>query len=237
MSAPSPFFFTFGVVSKRGVCEQATFGDRTRAMEACVKEANKQLTKGERTRRKIVAEAAVIFNQRGFEGASMQDVVEAVGLEKGSIYGHFASKQALALEAFDFAWADTEQRRMANLDSVPNAVDKLAIHISNYVKTPILAGGCPLVNTAVDTDDGNLALRERALKAYRGWEGALVKILTDGQSRDEVRHEVRPQSVANFLICTLEGATIVSRIDKRSGALADAQENLTRFLDTEVRAR
>jgi TetR/AcrR family transcriptional repressor of nem operon len=201
-----------------------------------VKKANKQLTKGERTRQNIVAKAAVIFNQRGFEGASMQDVVDAVGLEKGSIYGHFASKEALALEAFDFAWADTAQKRMADLDSVSNAVDKLAIHISNYVKTSF-AGGCPLVNTAVDTDDGNLALRERARKAYRGWEGALVNILTDGQSRDEVRHEVRPRSVANFLISTLEGATVVSSIDKRSGALAHAQENLTRFLDTEVRAR
>jgi TetR/AcrR family transcriptional repressor of nem operon len=202
-----------------------------------VKGANKQLTKGERTRRNIVAKAAVIFNQRGFEGASMQDVVEAVGLEKGSIYGHFANKEALALEAFDFAWADTNQKRMANLDSVSNAVDKLGIHISNYVKTPSFAGGCPLVNTAVDTDDGNLALRDRARRAYRGWEGALVNILKDGQSRDEVRHEVRPQSVANFLISTLEGAMVVSRIDKRSGALAYAQENLTRFLDTEVRAR
>jgi TetR/AcrR family transcriptional regulator, transcriptional repressor for nem operon len=202
-----------------------------------VKGANKQLTKGERTRRNIVAKAAVIFNQRGFEGASMQDVVEAVGLEKGSIYGHFANKEALALEAFDFAWADTNQKRMANLDSVSNAVDKLAIHISNYVKTPSFAGGCPLVNTAVDTDDGNLALRDRARRAYRGWEGALVDILVDGQIRDEVRHEIRPQSVATFLISTLEGATVVSRIDKRSGALAYAQENLTRFLDTEVRAR
>jgi TetR/AcrR family transcriptional repressor of nem operon len=202
-----------------------------------MKGAAKQLTKGERTRRNIIAKAAAIFNQRGYDGASMQDVVEAVGLEKGSIYGHFASKEALALEAFDFAWADTEQKRMANLDSVSNRVDKLAMHISNYVKTPSFAGGCPLLNTAVDADDGNLALRGRARKAYRGWEGALVQIISEGQSRGEVRPEIRPRSVANFLISTLEGATAISRIDKRSGALADVQENLTRYLDAEVRAR
>ncbi len=202
-----------------------------------MKETKKHSTKGERTRRNIVAKAAVVFNQRGFDGASMQDIVEAVGLEKGSIYGHFSSKEALALEAFDFAWTDTAQKRLANLDSVSNAIDKLAIHISNYVKTPSFAGGCPLLNTAVDTDDGNMALRDRARKAYRGWEGALVNIITEGQSRGEVRNGVHPQSVATFLISTLEGATAVSRIDKRSSALAYAQENLTRFLDNEVRAR
>lgn len=202
-----------------------------------MKEAKKHSTKGERTRRNIVAKAAIIFNQRGFDGASMQDIVEAVGLEKGSIYGHFASKEALALEAFDFAWTDTARKRLANLDSVSNAIDKLAIHIGNYVKTPSFAGGCPLLNTAVDTDDGNMALRDRARKAYRGWEGALVNIITEGQERGEVRKEVYPQSVANFLISTLEGATAMSRIDKRSNALAYAQANLIRFLDIEVRAR
>lgn len=196
-----------------------------------------QLTKGEKSRLNIVAKAAIIFNQRGFEGCSMQDIVEAVGLEKGSIYGHFASKEELALEAFDFAWADTEQKRMANLDAVFNTVDKLKLHISNYVKTPSFSGGCPLLNTGIDADDGNLALRDRARRALRGWEDALVNIVIQGQLKGEISPRVRPQSIATFLISTLEGATAVSRIDKRSGALTYAQENLDRFLDTEVRAR
>jgi TetR/AcrR family transcriptional repressor of nem operon len=194
------------------------------------------LTKGEKTRLNIVAKAAVIFNQRGFEGSSMQDIVEAVGLEKGSIYGHFSSKEELALEAFDFAWADTVQKRMGNLDTVNNAVDKLKLHVRNYVNTPSFSGGCPLLNTAVDADDGNLALRDRARKAVRGWEEALVNIVIEGQQRGEIRLEVQPQSVATFLISTLEGSTAVSRIDKRSGALAYAQVNLDRFLEAEVRS-
>jgi TetR/AcrR family transcriptional repressor of nem operon len=195
------------------------------------------LTKGEKTRLHIVAKAAVLFNQRGFEGCSMQDIVEAVGVEKGSIYGHFSSKEELALEAFDFAWADTVQKRIGNLDTVNSAVDKLKLHVRNYVETPSFSGGCPLLNTAVDADDGNLALRDRARKAVRGWEEALANIVIEGQRQGEIRWEVQPQSVATFLISTLEGATAVSRIDKRSGALAYAQENLYRFLEAEVRSR
>ncbi len=189
------------------------------------------LTKGEKTRLNIVAKAAVLFNQRGFAGCSMQDIVDVVGLEKGSIYGHFSSKEELALEAFDFAWGDTVEKRMGNLDTVNDAVDKLKLHVKNYVNTPSFTGGCPWLNLAVDADDGNLALRDRARKAVRGWEDALVNIVIEGQRRGEVRPEVHPQSVATFLISTLEGATAISRIDKRSGALAHAQENLDRFLE------
>lgn len=194
------------------------------------------LSKGEKTRRNIVAKAAVLFNQRGFEGCSMQDIVDAVGLEKGSIYGHFSSKEELALEAFNFAWADTVQKRLGNLDTVGDSVDKLKLHVKNYVDTPSFSGGCPWLNLAVDADDGNPALRNRARKALREWESALVNIVVEGQRRGEIRSEVQPQGVATLLISTLEGSTAISRIDKRSQALAHAQENLNRFLEMVVRS-
>lgn len=194
------------------------------------------LSKGEKTRQNIVAKAAVLFNQRGFEGCSMQDIVEASGLEKGSIYGHFSSKEELALAAFDFAWADTVQKRMRNLDTVDDAVDKLKLHVKNYVNTPSFSGGCPWLNIAVDADDGNLTLRARARKAVQEWEAALVAIVVEGQHRGEIRAEVQPQGVATLLISTLEGSTAISRIDKRSQALAHAEENLDRFLEVMVRS-
>ena len=188
------------------------------------------LTKSGEDSPTFVAKAAVLFNQRRFEGCSMQDIVDAVGLEKGSIDGHFASKEELALEAFDFAWNDTVEKRLGNLGTVNNAVDKLKLHVKNYVKTPSFAGGCPWLNLAVDADDGNLALRDRARKAIRGREEALTDIVIEGQRRGEVRSEVRPLSVATFLISTLEGSTAISRIDKRSGALTHAQRIWIIFL-------
>ena len=61
------------------------------------------MNKGEMTRQRIIEEAAPIFNQRGYAGCSMQDVMEATGLEKGGIYRHFESKEELAAEAFKYA--------------------------------------------------------------------------------------------------------------------------------------
>jgi AcrR family transcriptional regulator len=60
------------------------------------------MTKGEQTRQRIVAEAAPVFNQRGYEGSSLADLMKATGLKKGGIYRHFSSKEELAAEAFDY---------------------------------------------------------------------------------------------------------------------------------------
>jgi TetR/AcrR family transcriptional regulator, transcriptional repressor for nem operon len=195
------------------------------------------VTKGERTRQKIVETAAVLFNQKGFTGCSMGDIVAASGLEKGTLYGHFSTKEELALLAFDYAWRETSDKRLRDIETVSNAVDKLRLHIDNYVNTPSFPGGCPLFNFAIDADDGNLALRTRVRKALKDWEDLLAKIVEDGQSSGEINPEIDPLSVANLVISMLEGATVLSRINKRSAALADAQRHLCLYLETAVRVR
>ena len=106
------------------------------------------------------------------------------------------------------------------------------------MSTPrVFQGGCPLLNFAVDVDDGNLALRSRVRKALKGWEDILAKIVEDGQSTREINPKVDPHSVANLVISILEGATVVARINKRSGALDDAQRHLNLYLETAVRLK
>ena len=74
------------------------------------------MTKGEQTRQRIIARAAPVFNVHGFAGTSMGQLTEAIGLEKGGIYNHFPSKEALALQAFDYAVGLTAARFAAALD-------------------------------------------------------------------------------------------------------------------------
>ena len=55
------------------------------------------LTKAERTKQFILETAAPIFNQKGISGANIDDVLSATKLTKGCLYGHFESKEDLAL--------------------------------------------------------------------------------------------------------------------------------------------
>src|SRR6201987_1183655 len=201
------------------------------------KKTRAAVTKGERSRQRIVETAAVLFNQKGFTGCSMGDIVAASGLVKGTLYGHFSTKEEPALLAFGYAWKDRSYKRLRNVDTVSNAVDKLRLRVDNYLNTPSFPGGCPLLNFAVDADDGNLALRTRVRKALKGWEDFLAKIVENGQSAGEINPEIDPHSVANLVISILEGATAVTRINKRSAALDDAQRHLNLYLENAVRLR
>jgi TetR/AcrR family transcriptional repressor of nem operon len=193
------------------------------------------MTKGQQTRDRIIAEAAPLFNQRGYEGCSIQDIMAATGLEKGGIYRHFDSKEELAAEAFDFAWDLTIATRFQKLDSIPNQVDRLKQHIANFVIRSGLPGGCPLLNTAVDSDNGNPVLRERVRKALRTWQTNLRKILKEGITAGTIRPAIDTDKVSNLIIAVLEGALLIRRIEKNDEPLHQALEHLNTYLETEVR--
>jgi len=194
------------------------------------------MRKGEETRRRIIEEAAPLFNQRGYEGCSIQDIMDATGLEKGGIYRHFDSKEELAAEAFDFAWATTIERRRQKLDSIPDHVDRLKQHIANFVTRTGLPGGCPLLNTAVDSANGNPVLRERVREALHGWQRMLGEIVEDGKQAGTIRAEVDADKLANLIIGSVEGAMLIGRIERSDQPLRDALEHVNEYLETRVRS-
>jgi TetR/AcrR family transcriptional regulator, transcriptional repressor for nem operon len=187
--------------------------------------------KGEMTRQRIIARAAPIFNERGYAGCSMHDVMEATGLEKGGLYRHFSNKEELAAEAFRYSLAKAQKLRTEDLDRSHGSVRLLRSFIERFVeKSSPLRGGCPLLNTAVDADDGNPVLREMARDAFRNWRERLAKIVSEGVRAGEIRASANPRQIANTIIATLEGALMMSRLEGNKIALKDAQAALETVL-------
>ena len=196
------------------------------------------MSKGDQTRERIIAKAAELFNQRGLEGTSMADLMEATGLEKGGIYRHFPSKEAVAAEAFDYAWKEAFHERVRDIGNVSGSVDRLKHLIANFVeRRSSIPGGCPLLNTAVESDDGNPVLRERARQALGKWQNLLISVINEGIQRREIRSGIDPNRLAMLIISCLEGALMISRLERNRDALLAARSHLDRYLDKEVRAR
>ena len=190
------------------------------------------MRKGDATRERIVAEAAPLFNQRGFAGCSMADVMEVTGLEKGGLYRHFSSKQELAEEVFRYSLALSVKTRTADLGHIEGAIEKLRYVVRRFVETPsIMPGGCPLMNAAIDSDDGNPVLRQLARDAFLAWKTRLSAIVEAGIQRGEIREKTKPLRVANTIIATLEGALMMSRIEDTQEPLVDAQAAIGSVLD------
>jgi len=193
------------------------------------------MTKGEETRRKIVEAAAPIFNKHGYEGSSLSALMEATGLKKGGIYRHFASKEELAAEAFDYTWEQAWKARLLHLEDKSTGVAKLKQLIANFVDyRSSVPGGCPVLNTAIDADDGNPVLRARVEKALQSWKSRLQKIVKQAAGRHELRSDVDPKAVATLIIATLEGALMIARIERADSALRQVQSHLNHYLDTQV---
>src|SRR6201998_2969207 len=193
------------------------------------------MRKGEHTRQEIIRKAAPIFNQRGYDGAALSDLMRATGLEKGGIYRHFISKEALAAEAFDYAWRETLDSRIHDLKSIPNAVDRLKQLVANFVERGgAIPGGCPLFNPAFDTADGNSVPRARAREALRGWRSYLTSMISAGIKAREIRARVDAKKLATLIISSLEGATMVYRLERNEESLRTVQAHLDNYFETEV---
>jgi TetR/AcrR family transcriptional regulator, transcriptional repressor for nem operon len=195
--------------------------------------------KGEQTRREIIRKAAPIFNQKGYDGAALSDLMRATGLEKGGIYRHFESKQQLAGEAFEHAWKMAMDARFEGTQEIPNTVDRLKQIIRNFRdrRAGLVPGGCPLLNTAVDSDDGNPQLRARARRALTWLLDHLQSIAEEGRKRSEVRSDVDSAKLATLIAATLEGSLMVSRLQRKEEPLDLACHHLEEYLETKVRAR
>ena len=173
------------------------------------------MTKGERTRQLIVERAMPLFNTRGYSGASMSDISRETGLEKGGIYNHFDSKEAIALAAFEYAVGLVEALFAEVLAGKERATERLAAIVGVYTNLAdgsLLPGGCPILNTAVEADDTMPHLRDRARVAMSDCLRLIGSTVKEGIARGELRPETDPRAVATVITATLEGAIVLTRL-------------------------
>jgi TetR/AcrR family transcriptional repressor of nem operon len=193
------------------------------------------MSKGEETRERILASSAQLFNRQGYFGASLADIMRETGLEKGGIYNHFSSKEQLALESFDYAYGLVQQRVREALAGKLNAIERLLAIVSVFqseAEDPPVAGGCPILNTAIEADDANEVLRDRARSAMDDWRTTIHRIVNKGIERQEIRPEINADEVASILITTLEGAIMLSNLYKDYIHMERAAAHMVRYIET-----
>ena len=190
------------------------------------------MSKGDLTRQRIIELAAPLFNQRGYAGCSMQEILDATGLTKGGLYRHFTSKEELAAEAFQYSLSRVRKIRLEGLDPSLSAIDQLKVAVRHFIEEPSpIPGGCPILNTAIDSDDGNPTLRRLAREGLKTWKSRITKIVRQGIVRHEIRNTVKPQALANTIVAALEGALMITRLEGHRQALTDVRLSLEQLLD------
>ena len=191
------------------------------------------MSKAERTKQFIVEKTASLFNEKGYAGTSINDLMNATGLSKGSIYGNFENKDEVALAAFDFNHGLVTEYVKNQILSTENSIERLLVYpkmYRQYWKIPFLRFGCPILNTATEADDTHPQLKEKVTKALDFWKTAIENQIKRGVLREEIKQDTNPGEIAVVMISIIEGAFMQAKVTGRENELKIAMSYLEKII-------
>jgi TetR/AcrR family transcriptional regulator, transcriptional repressor for nem operon len=192
------------------------------------------MTKSERTRQLIVEKTAPLFNTKGFEGTSLSDLTNATGLTKGALYGNFADKDEIAVEAFRYSVKkvkDMVRNHLLPGSSYKKQLILLLDFYASYVFEPPVVGGCPLLNSAIEVDDHRTSMRKIVATELVATIDFISSILKKGVESKEFRKDIKPRHLAYTFFCSVEGALMFSRAERSKEPMEIIVKHCRKILD------
>jgi TetR/AcrR family transcriptional repressor of nem operon len=189
------------------------------------------------TRNKIIEESARLFNMRGYHGCSLQDIMDATKLKKGGIYNYFSNKDEIAYAAFDYSFNLVLTRFTESLAKAQTSKEKLYAIIdvfASFYKYPVFEGGCPIFNTAVDSNGTHPELTEKAREAINTLKRYIEIKIDEGKESGEFKSETKSEELSALIILTTEGALIMSRVNNDPAPVSAAIKHLKQTINNSI---
>jgi TetR/AcrR family transcriptional repressor of nem operon len=165
------------------------------------------------TRARLIHSALFLFWERGFAGTSMADLLAHAGVNSGSFYHFFESKEALLKAVLE------EYLKALGPQVVDPAFRKTRDPLNRIFA--ILAGyrvrilqtncryGCPLGRLALEIDPENRPAHHLIAENFRGWIGVVRECLE--QCRDRLPKGQDLDALATYVLAVMEGGVMLSR--------------------------
>jgi AcrR family transcriptional regulator len=172
------------------------------------------MTKGEETKQFITERSAVIFNTKGIAATSMNDIMEATNLSKGSLYVHFENKDVLACAAVDHNMELLALKVQSAIKKHKTAKDKLFAYLDVFKDpmNPPVFGGCPMINFGMEADDTNLIVKEKVSRMVEVSQQLVKEIIQQGIKDGEFKAKWDYEEFATITFAMIEGGIMMCRI-------------------------
>ena len=189
-------------------------------------------------RSEILDAAAQLIAQRGYTLTSVDDVIRNAGLSgKSHFYHYFTSKEALGYEVLGRTFERFAERGLALLrDPMIEPIDRLARFIDSLVAQQAergCCGGTPFGSLASELADAHEGFRRRIDTVFRRWAEQIEALLWEARPR--LRDDVDAGRLARFIIATLEGAVLMSRVQKNVAGLEGIADDLKQYVNMHLR--
>ena len=187
--------------------------------------------------RAVVLKTAMdVFWQKGYTSTSIQDLTEATGLSRASLYNAFGDKAHMFLAVVEH-YIDTESVKL--VEALKNESRSGADAIRHYFDRLIAFScergrrlGCLLTNTATHLDQRGGNLESALDRMFARLEGRLLETIQRGQADGSINRAIDPEKTAKFLIAFVQGLRVLSRSSLRDEEfLRDAVDGALTVLD------
>jgi TetR/AcrR family transcriptional regulator, lmrAB and yxaGH operons repressor len=182
-----------------------------------------------RHRQPIVDAAVRLFRRQGYAGTGLNDIVDASGAPKGSLYHYFpAGKASIAVAAVEEAGRRVAETMTSLANETRSTGDLLRAHarlLSGWMRKSGFKDGCPITTVLLELAPKERAVAEAGRKAYAARIDVLKrKLISDGFS------PVGAGRLAVLCVSALQGALIQARVDRSSAPIEAAAEELSKML-------
>jgi TetR/AcrR family transcriptional repressor of nem operon len=190
---------------------------------------------GRSTRDAIVDAASRLILVKGYSATSIDDVLKDSSVGKGNFYYYFKSKEDLAYAILDRVvrafvdqtlepcFSDPDRNRLTQIQCFLD-------HLVSVQRDSACVGGCLMGNLASELSDVHEGFRARLAEVFGHWRTRLTTALADGQARGEVGKGCSPAAVAQFLVASLEGAILMTKLTKDIGVMEQCVAELKQYL-------
>ncbi len=189
-------------------------------------------------RASILDTAAKLMNERGYGPTSVEDVIREAGLSgKSHFYHYFPSKEALGYEVLERQFERFTERGLAILrEPMIAPLDRLGLFIDSLVALQADRGGrggSPFGNLAAEMADSHEGFRKRLDAVFERWSRQLQELFEE--LRPRLRDGVDTARLSRFVIATLEGGTLLTRVTRDVSVMRGIGDDLKRFVAAHFR--
>jgi len=190
---------------------------------------------GRATREAIVAAATRLIAVHGYHATSLDDVLRESGVGKGNFYYYFKSKEDLGYAILDGVVAGFLERTLEPCFADPAAkpLTQLRCFLARVLEAQRArkcVGGCVMGNLAAELSDVHAGFRARLSAVFQAWRERIVRVLDEGRIRGELSQACDPRPAAQFIVASLEGAILLSKVTKDIAVMEQCVAELERYL-------
>lgn len=162
----------------------------------------------------VLSKAIQLFWYKGYNGTSMQDLVDALGISRSSLYDTYTDKHTLfvkALESYQNTGAGQIQAIIDETESAKETVKKMLELATNDLVCDKQQKGCFMINAEVEVAPHDSEISALVCKNDQQMEDAFYRVIQKGKDNGEIKNQQDARALARFMFNTIKGMRVTGK--------------------------